>query len=207
MMMFNSLDVTRGLRKQTPPQMSRDISRTSGNEGEEHTDKAAERVLTRLGAELRERGRHELPGLMPTHDVGDLLSALLRPGAMEGGQRVLASDVTFGRKVAAGGLVRPVHAARLPQDGGGGRQPGRPVGSTSAVAEVAAAGRVAEDNGVQSCSRHAPLLGRLQPDARLFPFAAGASPQRAGRRAPRPLRPAAPSAPVPPRQRVLFLPN
>lgn len=159
------------------------------------------RILTELWAELGERARHELPGLMLTHDVGDLLSALLRPGTMDGRQRVLAADVAFRHEAAAGGLVRPVHAARLPRRAAGQRL-GRAVGSPSGVAEVPAAGRIVEDGAVLHQTQ-----GGLQPDAGLFDFAAGPSPQRAGRRAPRPLRPAAPPPAVPPRQRVWFLPN
>lgn len=34
-------------------------------------------VLTELWAELRQRARHELTGLVLTHNVGDLLSAAL----------------------------------------------------------------------------------------------------------------------------------
>lgn len=119
------------------------------------------RLLTELWAELRKCVRHELPGLMLTHDVGDLLSALLRTGAVESGQRVLAYDITFGHKVTAGGLVRPVHAARL-SEYDGRRQLGRPVDATSGLAEVTAAGQVVEDHAVQSGSRHPSLFGRLQ---------------------------------------------
>lgn len=146
---------------------------------------------------------HELSGLMPTHDVSDLLSALLRASTMKGRQSVLAYDITFRHKVIVGSLVCPVDAAWLPQYGGG-RQLGCPVVAAPALAEVTAAGQVVEDNAVQSSSRQSPFL---QPDAVLFSFAAGSSPQRACCCATRPLQPATPSASVPPRQRLLFLPE
>lgn len=162
-----------------------------------------QRVLTELWAELRKSVWHELSGLMPTHDVSDLLSALLRASTMKGRQSVLAYDITFRHKVIVGSLVCPVDAAWLPQYGGG-RQLGCPVVAAPALAEVTAAGQVVEDNAVQSSSRQSPFL---QPDAGLFSFAAGSSPQRACCCATRPLQPATPSASVPPRQRLLFLPE
>lgn len=122
-------------------------------------------ALTELWAELRQRARHEPTGLVLAHDVGDLLSATLGLGAMEGRQRVFAYNVTLGHKVAAGGLMRPVHAARLPQHDAGG-QLGCPVGAAPSVAVVAAAEQVVQDAAAaQSGSQHPLLLGGLGPDA------------------------------------------
>lgn len=127
---------------------------------------------------------------------------------MKGGQRVFAYNVTFRRKVTAGGLVRPVHATRLPQYGGAGKL-GCSVDAAPSVAVVA--GQVVEDAAAAAAapsrSDHTLLLGGLQLNARFVSFAAGPSPQRAGGCAPRPLQPDAPFAPVLPWQRLVLLPQ